>query len=313
MRVIFMGSPDFAVPTLDALIADLGFDVLRVVTQPDRPKGRGKKLTPTPVKQRALDAGIPVVAMTKREYKEVAADLTTLEPDLVVVAAFGVILRDDILNLPKLGCVNLHASLLPKYRGVSPVQAAILSGDGESGCTTMWMDVGVDTGDMLLRERVPIQPEDTAGTLEAKLAAIGAPLMIKTLEGLRDGSIEPQKQDDSFASYTKKITKDHGRIDWNAAAGAIARRIRAMSPWPTAYTSFGDKRLIILAGREHAATPGDKEEPGTIVSTAPLVVAAGEGCVEVTRVKVAGKKEMDTAAFVAGYRVSGGDRLGRLS
>ncbi|MEJ2719922.1 MAG: methionyl-tRNA formyltransferase [bacterium] len=309
MRVIFMGSPDFAVPTLDALLGDPEFDVVQVVTQPDRPKGRGKKLTATPVKTRALESGVPVVAMTKSDYAHVASEIAAWEPDFVVVAAFGVILKSDILGTPRYGCVNLHASLLPKYRGVSPVQAAILAGDRVTGCTTMLMDAGVDTGDMLLTDRVVIEPDDTAGSLEKKLAAVGAPLVLETLRGLQDGTVSPRKQDADLATYTKKIKKQHGAIRWSDSAERIARLVRAMSPWPTAYTSFEGKRLIILEG---AVRPGGSPAaaPGTILATAPLAVATGSGVFVVSRVKVEGKRETPAAAFAAGYRVTVGDRLG---
>ncbi|UCG51108.1 MAG: methionyl-tRNA formyltransferase [Candidatus Latescibacterota bacterium] len=309
VNVIFMGSPDFAVPTLDSLVQAPEFDIIRVVTQPDRPKGRGRKLSPTPVKERAIANGIPVLTMTKRDYNAVANELTALDPDFVVVAAFGVILKNDILDLPKHGCVNLHASLLPKYRGVSPVQTAIMAGDEETGCTTMLMDAGIDTGDILLTKRIRIDPEDTTGSLEAKLSELGAPLVVKTLRGLLDGTIGPKRQNDDLASYTKKIRKEHGLVDWSKSAEEIARQVRAMRPWPTAYTSFSDKRLIILGG-----CPSDvsiaRAEPGTVVSLSPFVIATGGGTLEVTRVKVEGKKEVPAQAFVSGYRVSVGDRLG---
>jgi methionyl-tRNA formyltransferase len=306
VKVIFMGSPEFAVPTLDALVSAPRFRVVQVVTQPDRPKGRGKRLSPTPVSERAAFHGIPVVTMTKHDYAQVVGRLAELEPDFIVVASFGIILKKDLLDLPRHGCVNLHASLLPRYRGVSPIQAAILAGDEVTGCTTMLMDEGVDTGAMLLSESVRIDPEDTAGSLERKLSALGAPLVVKTLEGLLAGTAQPVRQDDGLASYARKIRKEEGVVAWSSSAEAISRHVRAMSPWPSAYAWFSGKRLIIL---ETAVAPRVRGEPGVVVSVSPLVVATGEGGLELLRVKVEGRKEMDAAAFVAGYRPKPGDRL----
>lgn len=312
-----MGSPEFAVPTLEELAQAPDFDVLQVVTQPDRPKGRGKKPSPTAVKARAALHGLSCLEMSKQNYADVVVDLVSLEPDFVVVAAFGVILRRDILALPRLGCVNLHPSLLPLYRGVSPVQGAILAGDRMTGCTTMMIDEGVDTGDILLVDRLPIDEDDTAGTLDKKLAEIGAPLIVATLRGLVAGTVEPTKQDDARATYTRKIKKDDGRIEWGAGAEAVCRRVRAMTPWPTAFTRLHDRRVIVLAARvgpvvedggtvENAGRLGDAE-PGTVVSLTPLVVSAGDGAVELVTVKVEGRKEMPARAFCAGYRVAIGD------
>ena len=304
--VIFMGSPAFAVPTLEALITAPDFDVVRVVTQPDRPRGRGKKLSPTEVKATAITHDLPVMDMTKESYSEVAQELAGLAPDFIVVVAFGLILKEDLLDLPCHACVNLHASLLPKYRGVSPIHKVVLAGEAESGCSTMIMDVGIDTGEVLMQKTTPIEPSDTTGVLEARLATLGAPLLIDTLRGMRDGSVIGRKQDDSLATYTKKIRKRHGRINWERSAVSIERRIRAMQPWPTAFTALDGRRLIVL---EALVGPDVGGEPGEVVSTAPLRVATGEGSLELARVKPEGKKEMPAQAFVAGYRVRVGARL----
>ncbi len=306
VKVIFMGSPEFAVSALDALVSNPRFDVVQVVTQPDRPKGRGKKLAPTAAKAYAAERGIPVVTMTRHDYLDVARDLVAFQPDFAVVASFGIILKKDLLDLPTHGCVNVHASLLPRYRGVSPIQAAILAGDSETGCTTMLMDEGVDTGPVFLAEPVAIAPDDTAGTLERRLAAVGSMLLVRTLEGILDGTVRPVRQDESLASYTRKIRKEHGAIDWTRDAPAIARQIRAMLPWPTAYTTFAGRRLIVL---EAAAVPNTGGEPGVVVSTSPLVIGTGSAALELRRVKVEGKNEMTAAAFLGGYRVKPGDRL----
>ena len=300
-----MGSPDFAVPTLAALIAAPEFDVVRVVTQPDRPKGRGKKLAPTPVKALAQEHALPVMDMTRENYDEVSKELAALEPDFIVVVAFGIILKPDLLELPKYACVNLHASLLPKYRGVSPILKAVLLGEPETGCTTMVVDEGIDTGDALLTVTTPIAPNDTTGSVESRLAELGAPLMVKTLLGLVDGSVTRKPQDDSQSSYAKKIRKRHGRINWTKSAVEIERRIRAMQPWPTAFTGIDGRRLIVLEAEvvEGGATAA---APGTVLSVSPLTVATGGGTLELVRVKPEGKKEMPASAFVAGSRLQPG-------
>jgi len=307
--VVFMGSPDFAVPTLEALVGAADFDVVCVVSQPDRPRGRGKKTLPTTVRARAESNGITTRQMSKATYKEVASELIDLAPDFLVVAAFGIILKPDLLDLARFGCVNLHASLLPKYRGVSPIQAAILNGDAETGCTTMMVDEGVDTGDMLLAKVNPIKPGDTAGTLEARLAKLGAPLILETLRGLVAGTVEQRPQDEDLASYTRKVKKEHGEIDWTLDAGQLDRRIRAMSPWPSAFTRFRGKRLIVVEASPQK-TMMVPESPGVVAATTPLLIHTTEGFLELRRVKVEGKKEMPADAFVAGYRIQPGDRLG---
>lgn len=307
--VVFMGSPDFAVPTLEALIAASDFDVVCVVSRPDRPRGRGRTILPTPVRACAERYGIVTLQMSKASYGPVAAEIVTLEPDFLVVAAFGIILKPDLLDLAHFGCVNLHASLLPKYRGVSPVQAAILNGDAETGCTTMMVDEGVDTGGILLTAMIAMRSDDTAGKLEARLSKIGAPLVVKTLRGLADGSIEPSPQNDERASYARKVKKEHGEIDWTLDAVQLDRRIRAMSPWPSAFSRFRDKRLIVVeaAPQKASAVSG---VPGTVATITPLLVHAGDGFLELRRIKIEGKKEMTAESFVAGYRIKPGDRLG---
>jgi methionyl-tRNA formyltransferase len=304
-----MGSPEFAVPTLKALVEAADFEVVRVVSQPDRPKGRGKKVEPTPVRSFALSRGLPTLEMWKGNYDEAVAHIVPDHPDFVVVAAFGVILRSDLLRLPRRACVNLHPSLLPRYRGVSPIQAAILARDAETGCTTMLIEEQVDAGDILLTRTVSIAEDDTAGSLEEKLATLGAPLIVATLRGLVAGTVTPVKQDSSLATYTKKIKKDDGRIDWTRSAEEISRRIRAMTPWPSAYTTFAKGRLIILRA---AVEPAIDQTgiPGEIVSLEPLCVAAGDGLLSLEEVKVEGKKAMPARAFQAGYRLKPGDVLG---
>jgi methionyl-tRNA formyltransferase len=301
-----MGSPDFAVPSLDALVASKRFVPLLVVSQPDRPRGRGREVSPTPVRQRAIDRGIPSITMSKETYSKGVAAITNAKPDIVVVVAFGLILRRDLLDLPKHGCINVHASLLPKYRGVSPIQAAILAGDATTGCTTMHIDEGVDTGDVLLQEQTPILDTDTAGSLTSRLAELGAALLVRTLDGLIDGSVTPQKQDHANATHTKKIRKEHGAIDWSRDAAYLSRHARAMSPWPTAYTFHGSVRLIIESA---AVGPKSPASPGTIVSLDPFAVATGEGTLELHAVRPEGRRAMTAREFVAGYRLKVGDVL----
>jgi methionyl-tRNA formyltransferase len=310
MKVVFMGSPDFALPSLEALVARDRFAPRLVVSQPDRPRGRGRRVVPTPIRARALEAGIPTEVMTRKTYKAGVERIAALEPDVVIVVAFGIILKRDLLELPAMGCVNVHASLLPRHRGVSPIQAAILAGDDVTGCTTMRIDEGIDTGDVLLKETTPIRPDDTAGTLSERLANLGAPLLVRTLEGLADGSVRPRPQGESGATYTRKITKDDGAIDWTRPAVDVERRVRAMTPWPSAHTRAparaGSSRLIII----EAALARGSAHPGTVLSLRPLTVACGDGALELRRVKPEGRGVMDAAAYLSGHALEAGDRFG---
>ncbi|HET6462536.1 MAG TPA: methionyl-tRNA formyltransferase [Candidatus Krumholzibacteria bacterium] len=303
-----MGSPDFAVPSLDALVASGRYQPQLVVSQPDRPRGRGQAVDPTPVRARALELGIDTITMTKETYAEGVEAVRAAKPDAIIVVAFGLILRRDLLDMPPFGCINVHASLLPRHRGVSPIQAAILTGDAVTGCTTMRIDEGVDTGNTLLRAETPIAPDDTAGTLTARLAALGAPLLVRTLDGIFDGSLHEVVQDHALATVTKKIRKHHGLIDWTKAATELERRVRAMTPWPSAYTFLGGRRLQIdsaaVNARDSAATPG------TIVSLDPLVVACSEGALEIRTLRPEGKRAMTPREFRAGNKLAVGDVLG---
>jgi methionyl-tRNA formyltransferase len=309
LKVVFMGSPDFAVPSLKALAATPGVELLCVASQPDSAKGRGRTVSPTPVRAAALALGLPTMVMTKGNYNESVRKLSELAPDLIVVVAFGLILKADLLEMPALGCVNVHASLLPKYRGVSPIQAAILAGDEETGCTTIQMDRGIDTGDILLATKVPIRPDDTAGSLAAALADAGGDLAVRTVEGLRSGTVHPRRQNPDEGTYTKKIRKEHGRIDWDRPCDYMERFVRAMSPWPSAYTFAGTKRLIIL---EAAAVPAFEggEAPGTVLSLQPFRVACGGGALDIRRLKPEGKQQVSAGAFAAGTSLRAGDVLG---
>lgn len=303
-----MGSPDFAVPSLDALCDSGRYKPLLVVSQPDKQKGRGKKVLPTPVRARALELGIPTAVMSRKNYSDVVGEIAALEPDVVVVTAFGIIIKEDLLELPRYGCVNVHASLLPKYRGVSPIQAALLAGDKETGCTTMKMDAGIDTGDILLKESLVIRAEDNAGTLSERLSSLGAGLLVRTLDGLWDGTVVGVPQDDSLSSYTRKIRKTDGEIDWSLDAGEIARRVRAMTPWPSAYTFREGRRLIIVeASVEDDVSAGDA---GSVMRLDPLTVACGNGALVIRRLKPEGRKAMSVESYLAGYPLEVGEKLG---
>jgi methionyl-tRNA formyltransferase len=247
--------------------------------------------------------------MSKANYVEVVADIAALSPDVVVVVAFGIIIKEDLLAMPALGCVNVHASLLPKYRGVSPIQAAILAGESETGCTTMRMDAGIDTGDVLLQSVTAIGPDDTAGSLSDRLSVSGAELLVRTLDGLRDGSVTPAPQGESPTKYAKKIKKEHGEIDWSRDAASVERRVRAMTPWPSAYTYFRGKRLIVSEAAI-SDEPAKDVPPGAVVSVDPLVIACGGGALALRRLKPEGKKSMALAAFLAGHPMEPGDKLG---
>ncbi|MBI4720047.1 MAG: methionyl-tRNA formyltransferase [Chitinivibrionia bacterium] len=306
--VVFMGSPGFSVPTLILLHQSKRYEVVLVVTQPDKPQGRGRKVAPTPVRSTAEALGLPVAIREKGGYGELRERISLLKPDFIVVVAFGLILREDILAIPKYGCINLHASLLPRYRGVSPISSALLAGEQVTGCTSMFMDQGIDTGAILLERETPILPEDTAGSLSVKLAVLGAHVIADTLERILSGSLAGRAQDESKATYTRKLKKDDGKIDWSRDAEYIARLVRAMHPWPTAYTFFASKRLIVLGARACAAG-GTGSLPGAVVSTDPLRVSCGLGALEIGEVKVQGKERQSAGEFVSVNRISAGTVL----
>ena len=295
-------------PTLRALAAHPDFDVALVVTRPDRPAGRGLKLHPTPIKELAQELGLPLLQPEKinREVEY----LKELQPDVAVVVAYGQILSKDVIEVPRLGTVNLHASLLPKYRGAAPVQWALMRGETVTGVTTFLIDEGLDTGPILLQREVPISPEDTAGTLEKKLAEVGAELMIETLKGLRDGTIRPKPQDDSQATYAPKITKELARIDWAKSAPEIHNLVRAMEPVPGAFTFYKSRRLKVHRTRV-VPEPPSGGEPGEVLGVGDegLWVATGDGILELLEVQPEGKRRMSGRDFANGYRVQEGEVL----
>ena len=309
MKVIFMGTPDFSVGTLEALV-EAGHDVVLAVTQPDKPKGRGKEMQFTPVKECALQHDIPVYQPRRVREQECIEELRKYEADIMVVVAFGQILPKEILEMTKYGCVNVHASLLPKYRGAAPIQWAIIDGEEVTGVTTMQMNEGLDTGDMLLKVEIPIEAKETGGSLHDKLADAGAKLCVETLEQLEVGAITPIPQGETTTSYAKMLDKQLGNIDWTKSASQIERLIRGLSPWPSAYTNWNDKVMKIWDAS--CVSCGAQGNPGTIVQVKKdsFLVQTGDGVLEVRELQIPGKKRMDAGAFLRGYQVKEGELLG---
>ena len=320
MRIVFMGTPDFSVPALKALV-EAGHQVIAVVTQPDKPKGRGKEVQMTPVKIQAMEYGIPVYQPAKVREASFVEVLKGLEADVYVVIAFGQILPKAVLELPKYGCINIHASLLPKYRGAAPIQWCVIDGERETGITTMMMDVGLDTGDMLEKAVIPIEEKETGGSLHDKLSMAGGDLILSTLKKLEEGTLVRTPQTDEGTCYAKMLTKSLGDIDWNQGAVSIERLIRGLNPWPSAYTMWNGKTIKIwaadvIAGREAAdflsesGVPAETgTAPGTVVCSDKrgLVVCTGGGLLSIRELQMEGKKRMDTPAFLRGYPFPAGD------
>lgn len=310
MRTVFMGTPDFAVGTLKALLASK-HEVLAVVTQPDKPKGRGKAMQFTPVKTVAAEAGVPVYQPLRVREETFIAQLKELNPDVIVVVAFGQIIPKSILEMPKYGCVNVHGSLLPKYRGAAPIQWAVIDGETASGVTTMKMDAGLDTGDMLLKREIVLDKEETGGSLFDKLSAVGAELLIETLDALEAGTVTPEKQpEESPTPYAAMLTKQMGQIDWEKPAAVIERLIRGLNPWPSAYTHLGEKTLKIWRAHVETGTSMDAQ-PGKImiVGKQQMAVQTGEGLLFIDELQLEGKKRMETDAFLRGFAVEQGTLL----
>jgi methionyl-tRNA formyltransferase len=312
MKIVFMGTPEFAVPTLRSLF-ETAHEVAAVVTQPDRPKGRGRKLTPSPVKVLAEHYHAPVLQPAKvRKNQKFHEQLRALAPDVIVVAAYGQILPEAVLQIPPQGCINVHASLLPKYRGAAPMHWAIIRGERETGITTMLMDKGMDTGDMLLQQPAPITEDDTVGTLHDTLSEVGARLLAQTLRQIEHGTLTPTPQDDAAATYAPLLTKADGRIDWQDSARDIFNRVRGLFPWPGAYTYFRDRTVKFL---QVAVVSDDFEPaaPGAVVAlsneTGP-VIATGDGYLRILRIQPPNKRPMACSDFCRGYHLAVGDRFG---
>ena len=309
LNLVFCGTPRFAVPTLEKLV-EAGFNMRLVVTRPDKPRGRGMELAPSPVKQRALESSLTVTQPEKiKDNEEFCAQLTALQPDAIIVVGYGRIIPQWMIDLPPLGNINLHASLLPKYRGAAPVQWAIARGEAVTGVTTMRIDASLDTGDILLQKEVAIEPQDTTETLAPRLAAIGADLMVETLHGLKAGTIQPRPQDNTKATLAPILKKEDGRIEFHLTAQEICNRVRGFQPWPGTFTSFRGKNLHVWAAMPVQRT---LEEGEVIVDTDRFIVGCGAGtALALLEVQPEGKKRMAVRDFVHGYHPHTGERLGR--
>ena len=311
MNIVFMGTPDFATASLKALVEAGKYTIQTVVTQPDRPKGRGNKIIMSSVKEYALSQNLPVLQPEKVKAPEFMAELETLQPDLIVVAAFGQFLPKALLDLPKYGCINVHGSLLPKYRGAAPIQYAILKGEKEAGVTIMQMDVGMDTGAMLSKVAVPIGPDMTLGELYDILKEKGAALLLETIDGLVAGTVKPVPQPEGEATYATLITRDMERIDWTKSARELHNQIRAFNPFPGSFTMMPNGKRLKLWASKVADQTCEGAVPGTVLqaSRGHFVIACGKGSLEILTCQPEGKKQMPAAQFVNGNHVAAGDKL----
>jgi methionyl-tRNA formyltransferase len=308
MRIVFMGTPEFACPTLKVLI-ERGEQVVAVVTQPDRPKGRGQQTLATPVKLLALEHGIPVLQPMKVRHPDAIEEIRALKPDLIVVVAFGQILPKALLEIPTCGCINVHASLLPRYRGAAPLNWCIINGEAETGVTTMLMDVGLDTGDMLLKRTTPIDPDEDTSSLHNRLSGIGAELLAETIDLAAQGLLAPKKQDDALTCYAPMLKKEDGLIDWGKDAPGIKNLVRGMTPWPGAYTYLDDKLIKVYRVQSASGSGG----PGEVLAAGRdgIEVACGEGSVLIYELQLEGKKRLPAAEFLAGCKLAPGAVLGK--
>jgi len=307
IRTVFMGTPEFAIPTLKGLLA-AGANLVGVYTQPDRPKGRGKKLTASPVKHLALEHNLPVFQPQKLRDPQVVEELKALEPDLITVVAYGQILPKVVLDIPRYHCINVHASLLPKYRGAAPINKCLVDGEVQTGVTTMLMDVGLDTGDMLVKMSLPIAPDETAGHLNDRLSLLGCKAMEETLDQFCTGKLKPEKQDDKLACYAPMMKKEDGQIDWHKPALEIHNQVRGLDPWPGAYTSLDGEVLKIAST---AVEDGDVADPGKIITAnkAGIRVACGQGILVIGELQLPGKKRLTSMSFLSGKPLFAGTCL----
>ena len=327
MKIVFMGTPDFAVPALKALAESAKHEVSLVVTQPDRPRGRSGKPAPSDVKLCAEQYGIPVFQPEKVREEAAVERLRRENVDIFVVAAFGQLLPKTILEMPRFGCINIHGSLLPAYRGAAPVQWAVLDGQKEAGDTIMQMNEGLDTGDILMQESIPLSADETAGSLYDKLSSMGGPLLLKALDAIEAGTVTPVPQGDSGTHYAKMLRKEMGNIDWTKSAEEIGRLVRGLNPWPSAYTHWNGKMLKIwmaepVTQEELSALGCDEKngmdlkeaQPGTvmIVTKDTLMVQTGDGLLAFTELQMEGKKRMPVQAFLMGCRLQTGEKLERI-
>ena len=305
MRVVFMGTPEFAVPSLKQLIDD-GHQVVGVFAQPDKPKGRGYKLAPPPVKEAAMEYNIPVYQPTSMRDGTALEILKELAPDVIIVVAYGKILPKEILELPPKGCINVHGSLLPKYRGAGPIQWSVINGEKVTGVTTMYMGEGLDTGDMLLKEETPIGENETSGELHDRLCLVGAHCLSETMKKLEEGALEPVAQDDSISTYAPMLNKEMAKIDFTKSMSELHDLIRGLSPWPVAYTSLNGTLLKV----HRAVKAQGHGEPGTLLDKKKMVIACGDGALEFLEVQMAGAKRMSAGDFLRGKQLQPGIKLG---
>lgn len=309
MKIIFMGTPDFSVPVLDSLV-EAGHEVVAVITQPDKPKGRGKEMQPTPVKEAAIKYNIPVYQPVRVRDEEFVKILESYNADVMVVVAFGQILSKEILDMAKYGCINVHASLLPKYRGAAPMQWSIIDGEEKTGVTIQQMDEGIDTGDILAIEEIELDKKETYGSLHDRLAVMGGPLVIKVLKDFEAGTVSRTKQNDAQSNYVKIIKKSFGKIDFSMDAVKIERLIRGLNPWPSAFTTFNNKTLKIwdaeVIDKEYEGEYGEIVE----VNKHSFIVKTSKGALEIKELQLEGKKRMETDAFLRGVNVEKGVKLG---
>ena len=309
LRIVFFGTPEFAVPALDALLASR-HRVVGVVTRPDRPRGRGLRVSDAAVKRRAMEASLPVLQPARLKDDAFMSALAGLNADLGVVAAYGKILTEDVLRTPRLGMVNVHASLLPRYRGAAPVHRAIVSGERETGVTIMGVVMALDAGPMLAAVRRPIGPDETSAEVEHDLARLGAPLLVRTVDALAIGPVTGTPQDDAAATYAHRLTREDGLIDWVQPAVRVHNLVRGLHPWPHAYAFVGGRRVIIL--RSTPVPESSEGSPGTIVAAAgdDLLVATGDGTLRILEIQAEGKRPMAVREFLAGHRLTPGQRFG---
>ena len=304
MKIVFAGTPEFSVSALDALIAS-GHDVVAVYTQPDRPVGRGRKLRPGPVKQCALDHNIPVYQPLSLKDQDAQQAFAALQADLMVVVAYGLILPAAILEMPTYGCLNIHASILPRWRGAAPIQRAILAGDSKTGVTIMQMNEGLDTGDMLFKVETDIQPQENAGSLHDRLALLGAEAIVAVVSRLQSGDLQAERQDDDQACYANKLDKAEARLDWQQPAELLDRQVRAFNPWPVAQCQWGEKTLRVWQAETLAVS--SSAAAGTVINASKqgLDVVTGEGCLRLLQIQLPGGKPMPTEAFINAHTIAG--------
>lgn len=309
MRILFMGTPEFAEVSLKALVED-NREVVCVITQPDKPKGRGMEMAMPEVKAYALEKSIPVYQPESLKDGAILPLLEEYKPDVIIVVAYGKILPEYILNFPKYGCINIHGSLLPRYRGAAPIQRAVIDGEKVSGVTSMYMEKGLDTGDMLIKKELPIGKETTAGEYHDELALLGGEVLLETLDKLEEGTLSPEKQDDALSTYASQLSKAEGEIDWNKTSEEIYNKVRGLNPWPKAFSFIGGKRFVIdfVYECDENGTPGEvirADEDG-------ILVAAGKGSVLIKELKIEGKKKMSAGEYLRGHKIEKGTLLGGM-